>query len=176
MYPKEYLAYLAHFHGDRDYFECHELLEAYWKSLPQPMRSAVWVGLIQIAVSLYHQRRGNFSGAAKMMRSAVEILAQTAKEVERLGLDSKELHTRLSARLSEIEQGKPYTSFNLPIADPALKSECEQLCRQCGFRFGQASDLTDDYLLNKHTRRDRSDVIAEREKSLQAKRANRGGA
>jgi predicted metal-dependent hydrolase len=176
MYPKEYLSYLKHFHGDRDYFECHELLEAYWKSLPQAMRSSVWVGLIQIAVSLYHQRRGNYAGAAKMMRSAVEILSRAAEDVDRLGLDTKELIVRLSARLTEIEQEKPYTSLNLPIADPALLSECEQLCRQSGLRFGQASDLTDDYLLNKHTRRDRSDVIAEREKSLLEKRANRGGA
>ncbi|MEH7501602.1 DUF309 domain-containing protein, partial [Neobacillus drentensis] len=29
MYPTEYIQFLAHFHGDRDYFECHELLEDY---------------------------------------------------------------------------------------------------------------------------------------------------
>lgn len=176
MYPNEYLSYLMHFHGDRDYFECHELLEAYWKSLPQAKRSSVWVGLIQIAVALYHQRRGNYAGAAKMMRSAVQIMSQSAEEVKQLGLDAKELIIRLSARLTEIEQDKPYTSLNLPIADPDLLRQCERLCRQSGLHFGQASDLNDEYLLHKHTRRDRSDVIADRENSLRAKRANRGGA
>lgn len=31
MYPAEYLEYLVYFHADRDYFECHEILEEYWK-------------------------------------------------------------------------------------------------------------------------------------------------
>ncbi len=31
MYPNAYLDYLVYFHGHRDYFECHEVLEEYWK-------------------------------------------------------------------------------------------------------------------------------------------------
>lgn len=31
MYPEAYIEYLAEFHGSRDYFECHELLEEHWK-------------------------------------------------------------------------------------------------------------------------------------------------
>ncbi|MFZ3196347.1 MAG: DUF309 domain-containing protein, partial [Bacillus mycoides] len=27
MYPTEYIQFLIHFHGDYDYFECHEILE-----------------------------------------------------------------------------------------------------------------------------------------------------
>jgi len=34
MYPEPYLEYLIQFHAERDYFECHEILEEYWKSAP----------------------------------------------------------------------------------------------------------------------------------------------
>ena len=26
-FPLKYIDFLVHFHGDRDYFECHEILE-----------------------------------------------------------------------------------------------------------------------------------------------------
>lgn len=74
MYPTEYIQFLIHFHGDYDYFECHETLEEYWKTKPRGNRDNYLVGLIQIAVSLYHQRRSNWNGAEKMMKSAITIL------------------------------------------------------------------------------------------------------
>lgn len=33
MYPPEYIEFLYHFHCDRDYFECHEILEELWKKI-----------------------------------------------------------------------------------------------------------------------------------------------
>ncbi len=77
MYPTEYIQFLIHFHGDYDYFECHEILEEYWKTKPRGNRDDYLVGLIQVAVSLYHQRRTNWNGATKMMKSAITILEKT---------------------------------------------------------------------------------------------------
>ncbi|PAD68333.1 hypothetical protein CHH83_14265, partial [Bacillus sp. 7586-K] len=34
MYDQEYIDFLVHFHCDRDYFECHEILEEHWKKDP----------------------------------------------------------------------------------------------------------------------------------------------
>ncbi|WP_260405419.1 DUF309 domain-containing protein, partial [Paenibacillus sp. 598K] len=64
IYPDDYIQYLIEFHVTRDYFECHELLEEYWKEQPgdDPFYDT-WVGLIQIAVSQYHHRRSNHRGA-----------------------------------------------------------------------------------------------------------------
>jgi len=171
MYPHEYLSYLVHFHADRDYFECHEILEEYWKSLSNESRSAVWVGLIQIAVGLYHHRRGNFAGAKKMLASAIRILHKHAAEVERLALDVNTLTSLLTERLSRIQSGEPYESLELPITDAALLEACRQLAAQKGLVFGQRSDLSNDYLLHKHTLRDRTDVIEERKRSLKQKQA-----
>ena len=48
-YPEAYIDFLVHFHGDRDWFECHERLEEYWKEHPDDPKSDTWVGLIQVA-------------------------------------------------------------------------------------------------------------------------------
>ena len=87
-YPEAWLDYLFEFHATRDYFECHEILEEYWKSVPEgdPDRG-VWVGLIQLAVALYHHRRGNRAGALKMYRGAAARLRPEA--LDRLGLDGE---------------------------------------------------------------------------------------
>jgi uncharacterized protein len=173
MFPREYLTYLVHFHSDRDYFECHEILEEYWKSLPTESRSPVWVGLIQIAVSLYHLRRGNFVGAEKMLSSAIRLIRQLPQEYTTLALDVPLLLELLEAKRVEIEARQPYTSLDLPITSLSLLEECRALALQKGLVYGQPSDLTNHYLCNKHTLRDRSDVIAERERSLQQRQLNR---
>lgn len=51
-YPQAYIEYLEYYHGARDYFECHEVLEEYWKENPSSPLSAAWVGLIQLAVAM----------------------------------------------------------------------------------------------------------------------------
>jgi predicted metal-dependent hydrolase len=167
MYPKEYLEYLVHFHGSRDYFECHEILEEYWKRSPATDRKRVWVGLIQIAVALYHQRRNNFHGAEKMMRSAIQILTNETKELHSLGIEWRMMLEHLNERLEEMESRKPYTSMNLPIGDPILRKECSQLCHQKGWVWEKPSVLDDEHLIHKHTLRDRTNVIEERERQIQ---------
>lgn len=166
MYPDAYIAFLGHFHGDRDYFECHERLEEYWKSLAKEKRSSLWVGLIQIAVALYHQRRGNFPGATKMMDSAIRILSKEQPALEAFGLDPQRLLIQLAERLHGIRQQLPYESMQLPLADPALINACQKWCKEHGMSFGRPSDLTDEALIHRHILRDRSEVIREREESL----------
>jgi uncharacterized protein len=165
MYPHPYLEYLVQFHAERDYFECHEILEEYWKS-EAGQRSPVWVGLIQIAVGLYHHRRGNRAGAVKMMNSALRLLRQQQDAVSRLGLDPAALLQLLAAVVAEMEAGAPYRSITLPIADPDLRERVRQMCAERGLPFDRPSDMANRYLLHKHTLRDRSDVIAERARQL----------
>lgn len=171
MYPQEYVDYLIHFHGTRDYFECHEIMEEYWKEQPPKSRNKVWAGLIQIAVSMYHHRRGNFPGAHKMLGSAIRMLSDTAQstQLKELGLDVPELLCLLSKRLKEIEQRKPYTAINFPICDQQLLQECGTICARSGLVWGATDDTTNEALVHKHTLRDRSDVIEERLKEWRRK-------
>lgn len=173
MYPDAFVEYLLHFHTDRDYFECHEILEEYWKNLPDEGKSSTWVGLIQIAVSLYHQRRGNFNGAQKMLASACDILKANPDTLRQLGLSPEELLARLEERKASLDRQQAYSSLDLPIADPALLAQCQQLSEERGLQFGSPSDLGNAYICNKHTVRDRRDVIEKREEELERKTQER---
>jgi predicted metal-dependent hydrolase len=170
MYPRAYIQYLVHFHGDRDYFECHEILEEHWKEKPAGKRHLHWVGFIQIAVSLYHHRRQNIHGAIRMMKSAVSILEKEKYAVQQLGLNFNSLLSLLQERIIEMENGYPYRSLNLPIADMKLEECCIKACARHGLTWKSNSDLTNTFLLNKHTLRDRTDIIAERMKQIEKRK------
>jgi predicted metal-dependent hydrolase len=172
MFPTAYIEYLVHFHGDRDYFECHEVLEEYWKEEERGKRKKHWVAFIQVAVSLYHQRRGNFAGSIKMMKNALSILKEEKAVVTELGLDYVALLNVIEHRVSELENKVPYSSLSLPIINERLLKECLAVCKKKGIKWGSSSNLSDQYLVNKHTLRDRSDVIKERE--MQRKKKCRG--
>ncbi|MFC0271532.1 DUF309 domain-containing protein [Metabacillus herbersteinensis] len=173
MYDQAYIDYLVHFHGDRDYFECHEVLEEHWKEDPPKDRKLYWVGLIQIAVGLYHQRRGNFPGAKRMMANAIRILESEEVAIIKLGLHNEKLIGQLKQRFEEITLKKPYRSLNLPISDPELIKLCITSCNKLNLVWCQESNLADLYLVNRHSNRDRSDVIAERDRMLLEKRKGR---
>ncbi|WP_202081025.1 DUF309 domain-containing protein [Caldalkalibacillus salinus] len=163
MYPQAFIDYLIYFHADRDYFECHEVLEEYWKE--QDQKDKVWVGFIQLAVALYHQRRGNFNGAGKMMKGAIRILEQEQAQVSGLGVEAPTLIDDLRRRLLDIDLHQPYQSIELPLKED-LKQRCLDICQLQGKVWNNPSNLDDAFLLHKHTRRDRQDVIEERLRNL----------
>ncbi|WP_088102299.1 DUF309 domain-containing protein [Halalkalibacter urbisdiaboli] len=163
MYPKAYYDYLIYFHGYRDYFECHEVLEEHWKLKPRGKRDYHWVGLIQIAVGLYHERRGNITGAKRMLSSALTIIQSEREEIRKLGLDSQQLMTMLSTRVKELSEERPvFSDMNLPIIDHDLLITCQEQCQHLGITWAHRSDLNNNYLIHKHKKRDRSEVIEER--------------
>lgn len=169
VYPEEYIRYLVHFHGDRDFFECHEILEEYWKT--KDPQSEVWVALIQLAVGLYHHRRGNLIGARKMIASHLKRL--NPEDCYRLGLDYKQLAELAEERLEEINHEKPYHELNLPFHDVKLLTQCQAECKERGFTW-QGESSTDPQLIHRHSLRDRSDVIQAREEErLKRERARK---
>lgn len=175
MYPKAYLDYLYHFHCDRDYFECHEVLEEYWKEKDAAERDIHWVGLIQVAVGLYHHRRGNFNGALRMLQNACRIIEKESTAIDALGLDSRELVNLLEERMDSVLKQEPYYSLNLPIADPELQLSCEVKAKKAKLTWGTASNMLDGSLVNRHTLRDRSEVITERQRQLKLRKRREAG-
>ena len=173
-YPGPYEAYLIEFHATRDYFECHELLEAYWKSLPpnEPDRD-VWVGLIQVAVAQYHHRRGNAAGALKMFLQAERRLRP--EPLARLGLDGDALRAMVAERIAALASAGERTAFrefDLPIADRPLLMKLRRTCEAQGLAWG-APSKPDDALLRRHALRDRSDVIEARAAAAARRRKER---
>jgi predicted metal-dependent hydrolase len=170
LYPKAYINYLHHFHCDRDYFECHEVLEEYWKERDTEERELHWVGLIQIAVGLYHHRRGNFKGALKMLRNAVRIIEEKSSDIEKLALDSSKLVSILNKQIEMVLTEHPYQSISLPITDPELVVRCEREAAVLNKIWGAASDLSDLSLINRHSVRDRTEVVEERLHQLELRK------
>lgn len=171
MYPEAYIDYLIYFHTDRDYFECHEVLEHYWKTHD---KRKIWVGFIQLAVCMYHYRRNNYIGALKLLNNALSILSK--ESLENVGIDKKLLINMLHEYREKISQQKEFEDMNLPIIDRNLYNTCKELCKKHQLIWQNPSNLHDTYLINKHTLRDRTAVIQERKRQKQLrmkKRRNR---
>ncbi|QJC51981.1 DUF309 domain-containing protein [Paenibacillus albicereus] len=168
FHPDAYIRYLAQFHGTRDYFECHELLEDYWKEHPGA-DSGLWHGLIQIAVGQYHLRRGNRGGARKMLRSAWERLRR--EDLGRAGLDGPALLALLDDAAGRLEAGEPlpYRSWTLPIEDPDLLAAAREESARLGAAWCVEGEPAEE-IVHRHRLRDRSGVVLARRESLERKR------
>lgn len=175
-YPDEYIQYLAEYYGSRDYFECHEIMEEYWKEHPDSKLAICWLVLIRIAVALYHARRGNRAGAVKLMGKA----AQEADEAlfEQLGIDGPKLKSQLERTYAEwgARTTIAYIDLELPITDEALLESARGRSAACGYPWRIGGQEAGEAVIDRHKLRDRSDVIAAREASAKRKalgRANR---
>ncbi len=151
MFDKAYIEYLIQFHCQRDYFECHEILEERWKLDRKEDRKRYWVGLIQIAVGMYHYRRKNWNGARKMFTSAKIIVKEEYCEFAKLGIIVDDLITLLERQLMNIHNRLEYHSISLPLI-PILLNECCTLSKEAELTWGASSDLTNTLLVHKHKR------------------------
>ncbi|MDP4162503.1 MAG: DUF309 domain-containing protein [Bacillota bacterium] len=170
MYPKEYIDYLIQFHAERDYFECHEILEEYWKKEDPSNKNSIWVALILLAVSAYHHRRGNFSGAMRTLLKAKAIFLRNQSQVQILGLDTLQLFTLLDDRCSQIKQNNDFTNFPLPISDAQLLELCNYECKKRELTWNNGSSTTEHDIIHRHITRDRTSVIKEREQAKMDKK------
>ncbi|WP_334073326.1 MULTISPECIES: DUF309 domain-containing protein [Paenibacillus] len=121
-YDPLYLAYLVYFNRDRDYFECHEVLEELWLKMD---REPLYKGLLQVAVGLYHFRNGNVTGGRKMLRSAAERLEVYPEDS--LGIDLGRLRDEAAeyANCLDAYEMEPFPFYDLDIViiDPRLSTE-----------------------------------------------------
>ncbi|MCM3788331.1 DUF309 domain-containing protein [Domibacillus indicus] len=165
-YPVPYLAFLAHFHIDRDYFECHELLEEYWKKV-DGTRDSVWVGFIQCAVFLYHYRRGNKAGALRMAQKSISCLIRRQEALRELGVDPEHFLLLIEQAADDVKADVPFEPIEIPIADPLLQNELKQ------FTAAFEPESNEQFLLNKHKLRDRTDVLDARTAAIALKKAGK---
>ena len=158
-FPPEYIDYLAEYYGSRDYFECHEIMEEYWKEHPQSPYAICWLVLIRIPVALYHARRGNWPGAIKLMSKAAE--EADAELFDKLGMDGQKLVNQISrtAEAWKSSSGGVYADIELPITDIRLLEAARNRCRQLGYTWGTPGMQAGDMVIHRHRTRDLSDVV-----------------
>lgn len=165
-YPAAWINYLYDFHVTRDYFECHEHLEEYWKAMGQADSSLV--AFIQLAVGCYHARRNNRIGARKMWEGASSYLE--AEQVSDFGIDIHALKEQLLLWIDSLNRMEPFSDIELPFTDFALRTHIIDLANKKGRTFGGQSNQNDAELVERHQRRDRSEIIDARNQSLTRKR------
>jgi predicted metal-dependent hydrolase len=72
--------------NQREYFECHETLEAIWKAEPGPIR-VLYKGILQVGVGCYHLLRHNYKGATIKLQSGVDYLEPYAPICQGVAVD-----------------------------------------------------------------------------------------
>lgn len=124
-YETLYVEYLVYFNRDRDYFECHEVLEELWLA---KNRDPLYKGLLQIAVGLYHFRDGNIRGARLLLESALARLADYPDIT--LGVQLGKLVREVGQYLNRLRnyEREPFGYYDLTIeiADPGLARRVEE--------------------------------------------------
>ncbi|MNO43913.1 hypothetical protein D3C76_341460 [compost metagenome] len=123
-YEPLYLEYLVYFNRDRDYFECHEVLEELWLARK---RDPLYKALLQVAVGLYHFRNLNVRGAAIMLSGASAKLEEYPATT--LGINLAKLVEEVKdyvRRLASYEE-RPFSYYDLTIEiiDPSLADQVE---------------------------------------------------
>lgn len=157
-----FIDYCSYFNGNQDYFECHEVLEELWKEIAPGHKEHALVGLIQVATSLYHWRRNNLRGACKSMKSAISLLQSEQHSPYVACFNVSQLLTNCEHALDAMNEQQPFKAFYLDISNAALA----QLVQ---VNMERLPKLDENFIMHKHTLRDRSDVIAARLAKLQAK-------
>ncbi|MBO8171045.1 MAG: DUF309 domain-containing protein [Bacillaceae bacterium] len=124
-YPDLYVRFIYYFNVDRDYYECHEVMEELWL---EEGRNPLYQGLLQVAVGLYHFQNQNVSGAIKLMEAALEKLEDFPDEA--MGIDLGRLTRETAAYLSKLhhyEQSPfPFYDLDILIKDPHLQAKVEE--------------------------------------------------
>jgi uncharacterized protein len=167
LIPNAFIHYLYHFHVDRDYFECHEILEEYWKEKTDQQKNSIWVGFILLAVANYHHRRNNFSGAVKTLEKAIVIFHCEKGTLVKLGFSVEEFFDTLQSHMVRLKSNNQYKSYSLPILLSNIQlTQCFTQNEITQMNWNQESDLNNERLVHRHKLRDRTEVISERENAL----------
>ncbi|TVY04142.1 DUF309 domain-containing protein [Cohnella terricola] len=120
---ERFVAFVTYFNRDRDYFECHEVMEELWL---ENGRSSLLQGLLQAAVGLHHWDNGNRSGAVKLMKASLDKLGGYPDEM--LGLDLRSLRDELEISLEALAAAPDHAlfrAFRLNVLDEHVRIAVE---------------------------------------------------
>jgi uncharacterized protein len=118
-YDRLYVDFIYYFNIERDYFECHEVMEELWL---EEGRAPLYQGLLQIAVGLYHHWNGNVGGSIKLFSQGIDKLQHFSSPMLGIDLDKIVNESRVYVeKLINIEL-KPFEFYdlNIDLVDPAL--------------------------------------------------------
>ena len=147
-----YIEYCTYFNGNRDYFECHEVLEEYWKQQAPGDKLHPLVGYVQLATGMYHWRRNNNIGALKILKKAIKNFSMNKSSPYFDFIDFKTLYKNTELVIQAIEKNESFSPFKLTFTNAEFASKVQE-------QINQLTKLPSEYLLHKHMLRDRSDIL-----------------
>ena len=153
--------FIVYFNENQDYFECHEVLEDYWKSIPGYTKEHPLTAFILLATGMYHWRRENHSGAYRTMLKAERRMLDFASHGELYieEIDFQLLLQDIHQALENVKIGHSFVPFKIAVSSKTLKCLVENSPGQL-----ELLPANSDAVIHKHMLRDRSDILAEREK------------
>ncbi len=82
--------------NEGEFYKCHDALEAAWVAEQRPCRD-LYQGILQFAIALHHIEQGNYNGADKMFRRAInkfQRLPDSCRDIDVAWLlsSSRDLH------------------------------------------------------------------------------------
>ncbi len=156
-----FVNFIVYFNENQDFFECHEVLEEYWKEFTDRTKQHPLVGYILLSTAMYHWRRGNTIGAGRSLKKAISRLEKVSKEhpsfSEGINIENLVKNSKLASH--QIDNERPFSTFAIEITSPKLHSLIKEI--------KPSMDLLpygSDEVIHKHMLRDRSDILREREK------------
>ncbi|TQR08032.1 DUF309 domain-containing protein [Psychrobacillus soli] len=151
-----FVQFLKEFNDTHDYFECHELLEDYWKEVSPAGKDHPLTAFILLSTSMYHWRRGNFTGAIKTMIGSMRRLEETFPSAYYETIDYDKLMQDATHSINLMNEKKIFQQFKIELMNDQLQRLVSAL------EIPSSSDL--HFLTHKHMLRDRSEILIERER------------
>ena len=151
-----FIDYCAYFNGNNDYFECHEVLEEYWKEIAPREKLHPLVGYVQLATGMYHFRRANVTGAARIMEKAIVNFELNYNSEFFEYIDVRQLLLLMKNQLRIMQENEPFAHFELPITNRQLQELVHE-------RIKSIPLMDSHFIFNKHMLRDRSEILEARE-------------
>ena len=154
-----FIKFIVYFNENQDFFECHEVLEEYWKSIPNVTKDHPLTGYILLSTGMYHWRRGNTIGALRTLKKAIERMTKLVEAYPEFsdGINFDELCGNVNQSIKHIEAGQAFLPFQIEITSSIILSLTLEIAPSMKLLpFGS------DSIIHKHIMRDRSDIIRER--------------
>jgi uncharacterized protein len=87
--------------NQREFYACHDTLEALWMDALHPLR-LFYQGILQLAVAYYHLGNGNWKGGVILLSTGIQRLEYFAPEY--LGIDVELLLDQSSVCLETLQE------------------------------------------------------------------------
>ncbi|WP_339254871.1 DUF309 domain-containing protein [Sporosarcina sp. FSL W8-0480] len=158
-YHPLFLKFIGYFNWNQDYFECHEVLEEYWKSIPNYTKEHPLTAYILLSTGLYHWRRGNFTGAYRTLVKAQKKMTAFPLSNGIEFINYKKLLNDMEQSIEKVKKKESFFPFTLSLNSEKLKKVVDETVA--------TMDLlprNSDAVIHKHMLRDRTDILLEREK------------